>query len=394
MPKKKLTARSLEALKPPETGQLDVFDLGGPPGFLVRVSYGGTKTFQLMYRRNGKLKRWTIGRFPSMTLAEARERAKKLDANNEDPVGRKAELKRAGTFKDLAEQFLSANEKRLKAKTIGEWRRIIDNELVPEFGSMNPHAITRGDIKAVLNEKAETAPYMANRLFETIRRIYSWGVEEDKVTASPCVGIKKPGGKEPPRERVLSAEEIRNVWNALDKERPLIANFFKLLFLTAVRRGEALGARWDDFDFEQKLWTIPDTKMNRSHTIPLSEASIDVLQTLYPLTGQSEWVFMGPTGANVQNPQKAVVRVRKNSKVQFRIHDIRRTVATGLAQIGVTTDVISAVMNHVISGPSATRIYERHHRIPEMRRALDKWARELDRIVMGREAEVVPFGKP
>jgi len=101
---------------------------------------------------------------------------------------------------------------------------------------------------------------------------------------------------------------------------------------------------------------------------------------------------MGPTGATVQNPQKAVARVRKNSNVQFRIHDIRRTVATGLAQISVTTDVISAVMNHVISGPSATRVYERHHRIPEMRRALDKWALELDRIVTGKEVEIVPFG--
>jgi len=200
---------------------------------------------------------------------------------------------------------------------------------------MNPHDIARGDIKAVLNAKAEHAPYMANRLFETIRRIYSWGVEEDKVQASPCVGIKKPGGKEPPRERVLNAEEIRNVWEALGAERPLIGSFFKLLFYTGARRGEVLGIRWRDVDFEQTLWTLPDTKMNRGHTLPLSNEAVDVLRSLYPLTGNSEWIFMGPTGAAIQNPQKAVARVRINSKVQFRIHDVRRTVATGLAQIGV-----------------------------------------------------------
>src|SRR3990172_103335 len=144
----KFTVRSLEALRPPAVGQVDYYNTDGPGGFGIRVSQGGSKSFFLAYRRSRKLRRWTIGRFPSTTLAEAREKAKRTDANHEDPVGRRAELKRAGTFKDLAAQFFEANANRLKVKTALEWKRIYGAELLPHFGIMKPHEITRGDIPA------------------------------------------------------------------------------------------------------------------------------------------------------------------------------------------------------------------------------------------------------
>ena len=388
MAKMKFTVRSLEALKPPASGQVDYWDTSGPGGFGIRISQGGAKSFFLAYRRGGKAKRWTIGRFPSTTLAEAYKKAKKTDANHDDPVGRRAELKRAGAFKDLAAQFFEANEGRLKSKTAIEWKRINETELLPHFGEMKPHNITRGDIRTFLDEKAKAAPYMANRILEVIRRIYSWGVDVEKVAASPCVGLKKPG-VEKQRERVLSTVEIRKVLKAIDQERPIIAGFFRLALLTGARRGEILGAKWADIDFEEKLWTVPDIKNNTAHTLPLSPAAAKVLQGLYPLAGHSEHVFLGPTGRAIQNPQKAVERLRKNTKIEFRAHDLRRTVATGLARLGVPHEVISAVLNHVVSGPQATRIYERHGKIPEMRRALDRWARELERIRTGAEKEKV-----
>lgn len=390
MAKKKLTARTLEALKPPATGQVDYYDLGGPPGFLVRVSQGGTKTFMQLYRVNGKMKRWKVGRFGELTLAEAREKAKKRDALHEDPVGRKAELERAETFGQLAEQFLEAEGTKLKEKTLIEWRRIVENELLDVFGAMKPHEMTRGDIRAFLDEKAKTAPYMSNRILEVIRRIFAWGVDVEKVAASPCVGLKKPG-VEKSRERVLSTEEVRGVFEALDHERPLIAGFFRMAFLTAARRGEILGAKWTDLDLEEKLWTIPDTKSGRSHAIPLSDEAVKVFRALHLLAGHFDYVFLGPTGGPVQSPQKAVARLRKRTGIEFRVHDIRRSVATGIARLGVPRETISAILNHVVGGPAATRVYDRHARIPEMRHALDRWARELERIRTGAEPKVVPF---
>jgi len=392
MAKFKFTVKRLQALKAPPSGQVDYWNTDGPGGFGIRVSQGGSKSFFLAYRRDGKLRRWTIGRFPATTLAEARDQAKKTDANRDDPVERKAKLRRAETFLTLAAQYFWSNRRALKRKTIRERIRITRKELLPHFGEMKPHEITRGDIKALLNRKAGTGTlHMSNRTLETVRRIFSWGVQEDKIQASPCIGIKKPGGKEKPRERVLDTREVRKIWEAIEGERPVIAGFFKMLFLTAARRGEVLGTRWSDIDFEQNLWTISDTKNNTSHTVPLSREAVRVLQGLNPQTGHSDYVFLGPTGRAIANPQKAVARLRTNTNIEFRIHDIRRTSSTGLAQLGVRPDVISAILNHIISGPQATRIYERHHRIPEMRHALQRWASRLEDIVSGNIGEVVAF---
>lgn len=388
--KQTLTVKGLEALKPPRSGQIDIYDLGGPPGFLVRVSQGGTKTFQQMYRVNGKMKRWTIGRFPSTSLAEARDKAKRRDALHEDPVGRKVELKRASTFGDLAEQFLESEGPKLKERTLVEWRRIIENELLDAFGAMKVHEIGRGDIRTFLDEKAKTAPVMANRILEVIRRVFAWGLDVEKVQTSPAAGLKKPG-VEKSRERVLTNEEIRRVLEALEEERPLSAAFFKIAFFTAARRGEILGAKWTDLDLGEKLWTIPDTKAGRSHAVPLSDEAVSVFRALRLLSGHSPFVFIGPTGGPVQSPQKAVARLRKRTGIEFRVHDIRRTVATGIARLGVPRETISAILNHVSGGPAATRVYDRHSRIPEMRAALTRWAAELDRIRTGATAQVVPF---
>ncbi len=390
--KLRLTTRSIEALRPPAKGQLDIYDAGGPPGFLMRVSQGGTRTFQMLYRVEGKLKRWTIGRFPSVSLAEAREKAKRRDALHEDPVGRMVELKRAATFGELAEQFLEAEGPKLKERTLVEWRRIIQNELLDAFGAMKVHEIGRGDIRTFLDTKAKTAPVMANRILEVIRRVLSWGLDVEKIQASPAAGLKKPG-VEKSRERVLTNEEIRRVFEALEEERPLSAAFFKIAFLTAARRGEVLGAKWSDLDLGEKLWTIPDTKAGRSHAVPLTEEAVAIFRSLHPFSGNSEFVFLGPTGGPVQSPQKAVARLRKRTGIDFRVHDIRRTVATGIARLGVPRETISAILNHVSGGPSATRVYDRHSRIPEMRAALTRWAAELERIRTGAEAKVVPLGR-
>jgi integrase len=147
---------------------------------------------------------------------------------------------------------------------------------------------------------------------------------------------------------------------------------------------------WTDIDFEQALWTLV-AKGGRQHVIPLSGEAVRVIESLRPLSGHKPAVFLGPTGDAIANPGKSIIRLRKRSKVEFRIHDIRRTVATGLAQIGVRTDVVSAVLGHTISGPQATRAYERHGRIPEMRTALERWAAHIQRIITSKEASVIAF---
>ena len=396
MAKRNLTQRGIEAMKCPTTGRYDVWDLGGPPGFHVRVSAGGVKTFALLYRRGGKKRKWTIGRFPSVSLADARDKAKRVDVLKEDPQKAKVELRRAGTFLSLMAAYFRANRRKLKRRTLEEWLRIAKVELRPELGTMLPHEITRGDLRTLLDRKAQKSPYMANRILEVIRRVYSWGVETDKVTASPCIGLKKPG-VEKQRERVLSPDEIKRVLKVLDQDKPVsketgkelpslkpYAPFFRLALLTAARKSELLEAKWSDVDLEGALWTIAETKMGRAHVLPLPAAAVSILEAL-PREG--DYIFR-ETGRITAHPKKGIAWLRQRTGIDFRIHDLRRTTATGLAQLGVRSEVISAVLNHV-SGQEATRVYQRHKWIPEMRQALERWAQELERINTGKKADVV-----
>ncbi len=400
-----LTKRNLEAMKPPATGQIDIYDLGGPPGFHVRISRGGTKTFYLWYRRNGKSGRWKIGRFPSWSLADARTEAKRIESNRADPIAEAeeelkkaaAEQRRAGTFLRLMALYFQKNRRRLKPKTLKEWLRIAKKELRPEFGAMAPAEITRGDIRAFLERKAERAPYMANRVHEVIRVVFAWGVETERISATPCVGLKKLG-VEKERERVLSTEELRAVLHALEPQQgedgtlrqESLAPFFWLVLYTAARKTEALSIGWQDIDWEKSLVTFPNTKQGRAHVLPLSEPALRLLRALAAESKTSKYVFPGVEGRPLLNPNKAVARLRHASGVSFRLHDLRRTAATRLAELGIARDVISAILGHVQAGPEATRIYDRYHRIPEMRKALERWALELERIQTGgKSADIV-----
>lgn len=382
MPTVKMTSRTVPTLPRPHSAQVDYFD-SSLPGFGLRVSPSGRRSYTLLYRHLGRLRRLTLGQHPALALADARDLAKKALvelAQGKDPGARKIEARRSSDFRALAERFLEANRQRLRPKTLTEWERILNREIAPQLGHLPPQEISRARVRDLCRTISMRAPYMGNRVFEVIRRIFTWAVSEDLLETSPCLGLRKPCA-EKSRERVLSSEEIRRVYASLEEERPIISGFFKILFFMATRRSEVLGARWPDIDFEQKLWTIPETKGGRQHVLPLSSQAAALLEMLRPLAGHSQWIFLGPTGKAIAHPQKAVARIRARSGVQFRIHDIRRTVATGLASIGVPSPVISRILNHVPGGPAATRIYDRYEPLPEMRSALEAWATHLQTIV-------------
>ena len=261
---------------------------------------------------------------------------------------------------------------------------------------MHAGNITRTDVKKFLKSKKDT-PYRANRDHAVMRLIFAWAMAEDRpILVNPCEGIKRKhiGTTEKKRERVLSAEEVRTFWTALDKERPIIASIFRLLLLTGVRSDEAKKARWNDLDFEERLWRIPNTKKG-PHEVPLTESVVAILESMRPLSGHSEYVFLGPIGKPIGNLQKAKERLQKRIQLKedWRIHDLRRTVATKLATLGIPRDTVSAVLGHTLGGNPTTDIYERYGRLPEKRAALEKWERRLEQIASGEEQKgtVVPF---
>jgi integrase len=222
-------------------------------------------------------------------------------------------------------------------------------------------------------------------VYEVVRRVFNWAVEEDILPASPCIGLKKPGVEEA-RDRVLSTEEIARVWPVLENVGP-IGHAMRLLFYTGARRGEVLSMRWDELDLAEGLWRVPlaRTKNKQPHVVPLSRPALAVLERF---EGRSDWVFASPTRRGpIWSPQKAAERIRAKSRVDFRIHDIRRTVATSLAAAGTPSAVVSAILGHSPPGPVASQIYNRYSPIAEMRGALDGWARRLEQIATGERAK-------
>jgi integrase len=390
-----LTDRTVRALKPPSAGRIDVWD-EDYPGFGLRISASGRRTWILMYRIGKTLRRFTLGQYPTLGLAEARGRAR--DAlhdvdHGQDPARDKIAERQAETFGDLSREYIErhASKKRSGREDI----RLLNGSphkkrtgkkphipLVTRWGNRKLKDIKRRDVRDLLEEIAARAPIMANRTLALVRKMFNFAIEHDWLEANPCHMVKQPG-QEKQRDRVLSEDEIRALWKALDSEDAIIAAVFRLRLLTAQRGGEVLGATWDEMDLTAGWWTIPAarSKNGLAHRVPLSPQALKVLKSLRSVTGDSSWVFPSPKkeDASIAHAQKAIERLVERSGVDFRGHDLRRTAASLMVGAGVPRLVVSKILNHVETG--VTAVYDRHSYDLEKRAALDFWGRRLEAIV-------------
>jgi integrase len=404
--KKALTDRTIKAMRPPADGRIDVWD-DTVSGFGLRVSSTGRKTWVLMYRRNGVLRRYTLGIYPTLGLADAREKARDAlrdVAHGGDPATEKIAERRAETFADLAHEYVERHAK--KKRSGREDIRILygsphkkktgkrpHEPLVKRWGAMKVKDISRRDVRKLLEEIADRAPIMANRTLALVRKMFNFGIERDWVEANPCQMIKRLA-PERQRDRVLSEDEIRKFWKALDDEQPIIAGLFRLRLLTAQRGGEVHGASWDEMELTTGWWTIPAerSKNGLAHRVPLSSQALKVLKDLKAQAEESPWVFPSTrkAGPHIAHAQKAIERVVDRSKVEFRGHDLRRTAASLMVGAGVPRLVVSKILNHAETG--VTAVYDRHSYDAEKRAALDFWGKRVEAIIANkRDARVLTF---
>ena len=327
-----------------------------------------------------------LGAYPNVTLSEARKRARRiLNAASEgkDIPAVQREKSRKPVFAKIAEQYLEKHAKANK-RNWKEDARLIHKELLPVWRRKRPQDIKRKDVIALLDGIVERgAPIQANRVHALISKIFNWAIERELVEYNPSSNVKKLA-KENQRERVLSDEEIGALWAAFKQQSATIGSMFMLRLLTAQRGGEIASMAWKDFDLQNSWWTNPGeiTKNGRSHRVPLTPHAVKLLTQLQATTGNQRWVFPSPSieGQHITNVQKAAIRVKELSGVgDFVLHDLRRTAASYMASLGVGTDVISKILNHVESG--VTAVYNRHSYDPEKRDALERWERHLLGIV-------------
>jgi hypothetical protein len=254
------TVKKLDSLKP-QAIRVDYYD-DSLPGFVLRVTPSGEKTFSVMYRIGGQRRRYTLGAFPVLELATARERAKdalELVRHGIDPAAEherreEAEVARrveGFTFELLAKQFMEEHVKKLRSEY--EVKRSFDQYLLPQFGKTKARELKRAAVREYLDNMARTRPVMANRCLAYIRKMYNWALSKDLVEFNPVTGIPRPG-TERQRDRVLSQDEIKAIWKALDQEKPIMAATFRLRLLMAQRGAEVRAMRWKDIDGE--WWII------------------------------------------------------------------------------------------------------------------------------------------
>lgn len=389
MPKFKFDHHQLESLGP-EHKTIEYFDVI-TSGLGMRVSVKGTKSFFYRYRFHGKNKRFNIGSFPGISLKLARQRALELKvsvSNGVDPQlvkeKKKAPPPKVVLFADIVEAYMQNYLPSLRKATAREYERIIAKELMPLLRHKPVEKIERRELvhllEAIGNHRG--AKTLANRVRSVLSSVYSFGVDTGRVQFNPVLTIKKTQ-KEVSRDRIYSKEELKTLWDAFEAQEEPISSYYKCLLILGQRAGETRRMKWEDVDLKKEIWIIPkeETKAARMHIVPLPKIATELLTHLKSISSDT-YVFESSRKSDrpIRWTHKASARIREQSGVyDFKIHDLRRTMASSLAELGISRTMIGKVINHKgISGDSSvTAIYDRYDYLVEKREALERWSQHM-----------------
>ena len=390
----KLTAKAVEAIKPAADRQ-EIPD-ALLPGLYLIVQPSGVRSWAVRYRHDDKTRKnptrkLTLGPFPALDLKAARElgaKALRAAAEGRDPGQEKKQEKmkeRGTTVEDVVEQFLDRYARHNhSARTRKESERLLRLYVLSRWGGRRAGSVSRSEVRDMLDRlMADGTPVLANRVHSAARKLFGWAVEQDIIPASPLAGLKAPA-VERSRDRVLTDPELRRVWKAAGETTdPIYGAIVRFLILTGQRRGEVAGMEWAELDLGNRLWNLPKerTKNGRAHIVPLSRLAVAILKEL-PRTNE-RYAFSVNGKAAINGFGKPKDRLDALSGLSdWTVHDIRRSVASGMARIGISLPVIEKVLNHV-SGSFAgvAGIYQRHDFAEEKRAALDAWGKHVAAIV-------------
>jgi integrase len=421
--RKTLTDVFIRSLPTPAAGRTEITDVRAA-GLEFRVTAKGIRSWSFRFRdpRSGKTTRATIGGYPDVPLALARERADALRRQvsaGENPVEakrRERELSSSRTFQALAGRYLDEHARRHKRSADADERNL-RLHVLPKWKDRRFDEIGRADVIALVEELVTAGkPTLANRVQALVSSIFSFAMDADLVRGNPCARLRRRGVEAIGR-RVLTDDEIQLFWPAIlhkPVSRP-VGLALRLVLATGVRPGEAAGCAGGEFanldDGSTARWVIPAvrSKNGRAHLVPLTEMARQTVLAAFELAGDdSEFLFPSPAvdGAPITAHALAVAMARfaesldPASGKSWRAdrpspHDLRRTVATRLAELGVAKEDRDAVLNHTRSDVGSKH-YDLYDRAAEKRRALDLWTSTLGGILERRPAKptVVALKRP
>jgi integrase len=403
-----------------------------PDGLLVGlylvVQPSGAKSFAVRYRHAGQPRKLTLGAFPALSLEIARDlggKALRAAAEGRDPATEKQvaknDAKKADTeairgqrdlYEKVAREFIERHAmKSNRPSTCRETARILglrpspdDPTLLADIGGDVMSAwrgrkiqeISKRDVIALLDGIADRgSPIMANRVLAAVRKLFNWCLSRDIIQVSPCTSVGPPA-PEHSRDRVLDDDELRRTWNAAEAEGWPFGPLVKLLILTGQRVSEVGEMRWDEIDQGQRLWTLPAERVKNGlrHEVPLSDAAMSIIGTLPHIKTTKGFIFTTRRDAAVSGFSRAkdgldatiAAGLPHGTKEldHWTFHDLRRTVASGMARLGIQIPVIEKILNHS-SGTfrGIVGVYQRHSYSEEKRKALEVWSTFVQSVVAG-----------
>jgi integrase len=405
VPTIKLTQLAVARLKPPASGRVEYFD-SQLPGFAIRVSETGRKTWIAMYRVNGKLVRETIGtldKYPG--VGDARDLARQSLQQAQRGINPVAERRRqqtaaadADTLGAALDRYLSEYARhRMRADYFKETERSLRVDILAVIGADKPiREVTRRDIRAALGKIVARgrAPH-ASHIRAYVRAMLNWAVAEELIASNPAAGIPDPDPRkrdDRERDRYLGNDEIKLFWSACEKIKAPFGSLFRLLLLTGARRDELAHATWNEFDLDSRAWTLPRrrSKNDKAHTTHLTPLAIEILEAL-PRISDLLFTTTGRTPvSDFTRKRRRLVAEMGPGVPHFTLHDLRRTLATGMADLGIAEHVLDRVLNHTGRKVSGTaRIYNRHEYLRERQAALETWSRHIESLVRPTPSNVV-----
>ena len=394
-----LTAKQLESTKPPNDGKSKRIPDGIVSGLEVRWGRRGRPSYSFRYRFKNERIRETLGTYPAMKLAEARDKAKERLALVEKGIDpRHYAPPQEHTLDEVANLFFSEYLDARDRRSAAEVKRMLRNDLLPALGNLPIKSIERRQIRDVLDAvRRRGSGIMSNRLLANTRKLFNWAIERDYVGSNPCANLKAQT-EEIRRDRVLSDDEIKALWAACDESNSTISVVAKLLLLTGQRLSEVAGMRWSEIDEVSSEWRLPSarTKNRREHIVPLSDATRAIIATRPRIQG-CDFVFSttGKTPVSGFSRFKAELDLILRFGTPWRLHDLRRTAASGMAALRISPHVIEAALNHAsgtISGVAA--VYNRYSYLDEKKLALDTWATHLSALVRSTDRTVPARSAP
>jgi integrase len=397
-----LTAKVVAALKLP-AGKADViyFDDGMAGfGYRLRASAGGNvlRSWIVQYRRAGGSRRMTLGSAAVLSADKARQQARKVlgrVANGEDPQADRSDrrTKDAQSFRSVVAEYLEAKRSDVRRRTHVELSRYLTGGYTKALHGMPIDTITRKDIASrLIAITRESGSITAARARAALSGFFVWCMQMGLIEANPIIGTIQPKDSEG-RSRVLSNAELVTIWKTVGDDA--YGKVMRLLILTGCRRQEIGGMRWSELNEADGMWTLPAAraKNKHAHTLPLPPAAWQIINSVPRMVGRDH-VFgvRAAVGFRDWSDAKDALdrRLGEQMTAPFVLHDVRRSVATGMADIGIQPHIIEQVLNHVGGHKGGVAgIYNRSSYAREVKIALATWADHVRTLVEGGERRVV-----